>query len=157
MFFHSWKTFCTCAIRRTCLREGTVLVFIKLPIVINRFILHIVGLINWLLITVFNSPLNFRYYWDVTPSLQLTVMQSRTKFAPKATGKIRLYLRENKIVPVSIFFKRRTLSKVFFKNFYFLRRPFLRNLSWGSNSQVLSNYTWPIFRIQNSYAAEKLL
>ena len=146
-----------CTIRCTCLREGTVVVFIKLPIVINRVILHTAGLIDSPLITDFNSPLNVRYCCDVTPTLQLTVMQSRTKFAPKATGKIRLYLRENKIVPVSIFFKRRTLSKVFFKNFYFLRRPFLRNLSWGSNSQVLSNYTWPIFRIQNSYAAEKLL
>ena len=131
--------------------------FIKLPIVINRFILHIAGLIDWPLITGFNSPLNFRYYWDVTPSLQLTVMQSRTKFAPKATGKIRLYLRENKIVPVSIFFKRRTLSKVFFKNFYFLRRTFLRNLSWGWDHGQVSNYTRPIFRIQNSYSTEKLL
>ena len=130
--FHSWKIFCMCAIRRTCLREGTVLVFIKLPIVINRFVLHTAGP----LITDFNSPLNFRYYCDVTPTLQLTVMQSSTKFAPKATGKIRLYLREKKIVPVSIFFKRRTLSKVFFNNFYFLRRTFLRNLSWGWNSQV---------------------
>ena len=155
MFFHSWKTFCTCAIRRTCLREGTVLVFIKLPIVINRFILHIAGLIDWPLITGFNSPLNFRYYWDVTPSIQLTVTQSRTKFAPKATGKIRLYL---KIIPVSIFFKTRTLSKVIFKNFYFLWRTFLRNLPWVWNhSQVLSNYTWPIFRIQNTYSTEKLL
>ena len=94
--FHSWKIFCMCAIRRTCLREGTVLVFIKLPIVISRFILHIVGLIDRPLITGFNSSLIFRYYWDVTPSLQLTVMQSRIKFGPNATGKIRFCLRKIK-------------------------------------------------------------
>ena len=80
--------------------SGKELSWYPLPIVIKRFIaglFHVPGVIDSLLIRGLNSLQSFRYYWDLTPSLQLTIMQNWTKFAFKeATGKVRLYLKKNK-------------------------------------------------------------
>ena len=59
-----------------------------LPIAIKRFtvgLFRVTGVIDSLLIRGLNSLLSFRYYWDLTTGLQLSIMQNWTKFAFKGS------------------------------------------------------------------------
>ena len=67
---------------------GRELSWCLLPIVIKRFITGLFcvpGVIDSFLIRGLNSLLSFRYYWDLNPSLQLTIMQNWTKYAFKGS------------------------------------------------------------------------